>query len=221
MTSEERDGLISELRAHLAYLDARRAHEAVDAVFHEPAVRALLGAHDEARSRLADERARGLEDAAYLTASVSDAEVFRAQAARLRGTDVGSPVRRPLAGVPTPPLGERASVIARVEDHDHHLVIAMYRFHDGTERPYVEVHESHDPPGPARVLPLPEAVHLMQNASLDELHSIGGREVGVLYGADSTHETARARSRAVLYPFHGIGAEVPYDADEAERGGTR
>ncbi|MBK8260181.1 MAG: hypothetical protein IPK80_02455 [Nannocystis sp.] len=38
--------------------------------------------------------------------------------------------------------------------------------------------------------------------------------------ADSTHEAARARGRAVQYPVHGIGAEVPNNADEAERGGA-
>jgi len=104
-------------------------------------------------------------------------------------SDEAVPPRRPLAGAPTLPIGERTSAIARVEDHGHHLVVAMYRFHDGTERPSVEVHGSHDSAGPARVLPLPEAVHLMQNVSLDELHSIGGREVGVLYDADTTPAT--------------------------------
>lgn len=87
------------------------------------------------------------------------------------------PEPKPLVGAPLPPVAARAHELARVEDHGHHLVVAVYRFADGSERPYVEVHESHAGAGPVRVLPVPEAIHCLQNVTLHELHTIGNREV--------------------------------------------
>ena len=71
--------------------------------------------------------------------------------------------------------GERRETLASVDDHAHHLSVVNYEFPDGTIRPYVEVSEAHGGAGSKRILPLPEAVHLLQNATDSELFGIGNR----------------------------------------------
>jgi hypothetical protein len=80
------------------------------------------------------------------------------------------------AEVPVTFQGQRARVLSHCEDAGHVLTVAVYRFPDGSARPYVEASERHGDARPMRVLPLPEAVHLLQNASEAELFAIGGRE---------------------------------------------
>lgn len=64
-------------------------------------------------------------------------------------------------------------------DVGHLLAIVEYVFPDGARRPYVEVAESHEGAFAARIWPLPEVVHLLQNVSEDELFAIGNREPSV------------------------------------------
>ena len=71
--------------------------------------------------------------------------------------------------------GQRGEVLSETRDHGHTLRVVMYEFYDGSRRPYVEVSEDHGGAYPVRVLPLPEAVHLLQNATEVEVFAIGGR----------------------------------------------
>lgn len=82
----------------------------------------------------------------------------------------------------TPPgfTGVRSRVLAHAVDGAHHVTLALYAFddpgHAPVEVPYVELHETHDGARPGRVMALSALVHLAQNASDDEVWSIGGRE---------------------------------------------
>jgi hypothetical protein len=61
-------------------------------------------------------------------------------------------------------------------DHNHVLRITPYRFPDDTVHLYVEAAEVHDGAYGARIWPMSEAVHLLQNVTDHEFYVIGGRE---------------------------------------------
>lgn len=63
-----------------------------------------------------------------------------------------------------------------VVDHGHVLMVHAYSFPDGSRRLYVEAAEVHAGAYAARIWPLPEAVHLLQNVTEREFYSIGCRE---------------------------------------------
>ena len=52
----------------------------------------------------------------------------------------------------------------------------MMRFPDGTDRPYVELSESHDGGGAPRVFAFETLVHMAQNVGDLEAHQIGNRD---------------------------------------------
>lgn len=81
--------------------------------------------------------------------------------------------------VPTPPegfAGTRVRTIGEAMDGAHVVRLALYRFADGSEVPYLEANEVHDGARPGRVMSLSAAVHLLQNATEAEVWAIGARE---------------------------------------------
>lgn len=62
-------------------------------------------------------------------------------------------------------------------DGPHSLTVRLYRYPDCADpRPFVEVWESHDGAREARIYPLSEVVHLLQNVTEREFYVLGGRE---------------------------------------------
>lgn len=61
-------------------------------------------------------------------------------------------------------------------DGPHRIRVVLMRFPDGTERPYVELSESHDGGGPPRRYAFETLVHLAQNVGDVEAHQIGNRD---------------------------------------------
>lgn len=61
--------------------------------------------------------------------------------------------------------------------HLHQLTVALYRFHDGSEVPYLEISEAHLDYQGHRVLPLSEVVHCLMNVGDGEIFLIGNRSI--------------------------------------------
>lgn len=71
-------------------------------------------------------------------------------------------------------LGMPRSFGQSSNDAGHYLCVRSYWFPDGTIRLFVEVAEEHNGWYAARIRPLPEVVHLLQNVTETEFHAIGG-----------------------------------------------
>lgn len=94
------------------------------------------------------------------------------------------------APVPVPPAppgftGQRLLTLGTARDVAHVVTLALYGFADGSSEPYVEVREEHDGAGPGQVMALSTLVHLVQNATEEDVWGIGGRAApGVIEPSD-------------------------------------
>lgn len=134
---------------------------------------------EAAQARIAElegtnERLR--EVATQYSLMVATPEKLNALADEMRASRVRLGLTPGWESVPLPgPLATREHVIASAWSGGHRLAIVSYRFPSGEVAPYVEASETHADSGPVHVIPLSEAVHLLQNVTAGELFSIGNR----------------------------------------------
>jgi hypothetical protein len=73
--------------------------------------------------------------------------------------------------------GRAGEVIASIRDsRSHSLRIVLYAFTGGPPQPFIELWESHDRARRAKIVPLSELVHVIQNLSESEFWAIAARK---------------------------------------------
>jgi hypothetical protein len=70
--------------------------------------------------------------------------------------------------------GRVTKVLSKLRDGAHYMRVVSYTL-DGVVVPYVELWETHDRARRARIVPLIELVHLVQNVGLTEFEQIAHR----------------------------------------------
>lgn len=73
--------------------------------------------------------------------------------------------------------GAAGRVLSSTRDsRSHSIRVVLYRFRDGTESPFIELWESHDRARRAKIVPLSELVHVIQNLDEAEFWAIAQRK---------------------------------------------